>query len=124
MEHENVMHLLADSLIDYFEGSSAVNYIEHTFQCKNDESKSFVMTMQKVEGLTPCQKLAKAEKLNAEMYEMLEKVEDEITHLVNEINKELMSHVNCQTITPPDLYDMETCYNIQVLLAKARGEHV
>ena len=58
-----------------------------------------------------------------EMYEMLEEAKSEITHLIDKINEDLMGHVNCQTITPPDLYDMETCYRIQVLLAKARGEH-
>ena len=58
--HENILHALADSLIDYFEGTNAVNYIEHTFECIEDTSKSFVLTMQKVEGLTPCEKLALA----------------------------------------------------------------
>lgn len=70
--NESPLHLLADSLIDYFDSSEAVNYIEQTFTCNNDNSKSFVITMRKVEGLTPCEKLAKAESLNADMYEMLE----------------------------------------------------
>lgn len=72
MSHESPLHLLADSLIDYFDSSEAVNYIEQTFACNHDSSNSFVITMQKVEGLTPCEKLAKAESLNADMYEMLE----------------------------------------------------
>lgn len=60
-QHENVIHAMADKLLDFFEGSGAVNYIEQTFGCNDDPSKSFVVTMQKVEGLTPCQKLAAAE---------------------------------------------------------------
>ena len=72
MSYDNAIHLLADYLADYFESSGAVNYIEQTFKCKHDSSKLFLVTMQKVDGLTPCEKLAKAEKLNADMYEMLE----------------------------------------------------
>ena len=61
MRHENVIHEMADKLLDFFEGEDAVNYIEQTFGCNDDPSKSFVITMQKAEGLTPCQKLARAE---------------------------------------------------------------
>ena len=64
---------MADKLIDYFEGEGAVNYIEQTFECNHDSSKSIVLTMQKIEGLTPCQKLAKAEKLNADMCEEIKR---------------------------------------------------
>ena len=63
-EHENIMHAVADSLIHYFEGTDAVNYIENTFECNDDPSKSFVLTMQIKDGLTPCQKLAEAESGN------------------------------------------------------------
>ena len=70
-EHENVIHAMADELLDYFDGSGAVNYIEQTFGCNDDPSKSFVVTMQKVEGLTPCQKLADAE-------EQIQKLEDRL----------------------------------------------
>lgn len=61
-EYENPIHAMADHLIDFFEGEEAVNYIEQTFGCNDDPSKSFVITMQKVEGLTPCQKLDQANK--------------------------------------------------------------
>lgn len=74
MNHESPLHLLADNLIDYFEGSEAVNYIEETFTCNHDSSKSFVVTMQMINGLTPCEKLAKAEKLNADMYKAIEEL--------------------------------------------------
>lgn len=73
-KHENILHELADQLLDYFEGTEAVNYIEHTFECREDSSKSFVVTMQRVEGLTPCEKLAEAnreiEKLKSENSEL------------------------------------------------------
>lgn len=73
-KHESILHELADSLLDYFEGSGAVNYIEQIFECKEDNSKSFVLTMQKTEGLTPCEKLREAnekiKKLQAENAEL------------------------------------------------------
>lgn len=59
-EYESAMHVIADALVKQFEGSDAVNYIEQTFTDKTDESKSFVLTMQRVKGLTPCQKLQNA----------------------------------------------------------------
>ena len=59
-EYESAMHVIADALVKQFEGSDAVNYIEQTFTDKTDESKRFVLTMQSVEGLTPCQKLQSA----------------------------------------------------------------
>ena len=70
-QHENVIHAMADKLLDFFEGSGAVNYIEQTFGCNDDPSKSFVITMQKVEGLTPCQKLADAEQRIEELEQQL-----------------------------------------------------
>jgi len=71
MQHENVIHAMADKLLDFFEGSGAVNYIEQTFGCNDDPSKSLVITMQKVEGLTPCQKLADAERRTEELISTL-----------------------------------------------------
>ena len=58
--HESTMHMIADALANQFEDSVAVNYIEQTFTDKTDESKSFVLTMQRVNGLTPCEKLQSA----------------------------------------------------------------
>ena len=66
-EHENIIHQIADSLLEYFDGDGAVNYIEQTYACNDNPSKSFVLTMQKVDGLTPCQKLAEAESRNREL---------------------------------------------------------
>lgn len=66
-KHENILHQIADELIDYFDSTDAVNYIEQTFECNDDPSKSFVLTMQIKEGLTPCQKLANAEARNRKL---------------------------------------------------------
>lgn len=66
-EYQSILHELADKLLEYFEGEDAVNYIEQIFTCNDDTSKSFALTMQKVEGLTPCQKLEKAEKKISEL---------------------------------------------------------
>lgn len=74
-EYESAMHAIAEALTNQFEGSDAVNYIEQTFTDKTDESKSFVLTMQRVEGLTPCQRLQSAN--------------DEIENLKFKINRAL-----------------------------------
>lgn len=73
-KHESIMHEIADSLLDYFDEVGAVNYIEQIFECKEDSSKSFVLTMQKTEGLTPCEKLNIAN-------EQIEKLQAEITKI-------------------------------------------
>ena len=57
-----------------------------------------------------------------EMYEMLESASKELYQLINETNKHRMTQVCSAIETPPDLHDMETCYLIDKLLAKARGE--
>lgn len=57
-----------------------------------------------------------------EMYEMLERVETELRHAIGEINDMRMARVCGTDLTPPDLWDAETCYDVAVLLAKARGE--
>lgn len=77
-QHENVIHAMADKLLDYFDGSGAVNYIEQTFGCNDDPSKSFVVTMQKVDGLTPCQKLEDAEKRIENMKGCIDMLEQQL----------------------------------------------
>lgn len=56
-----------------------------------------------------------------EMYEMLDVACSEIHHLITLVNKQILTSVNSQTETPPDLYDMESCHLIQRLLKRARG---
>ena len=112
MSHESPLHLLADSLIDYFDSSEAVNYIEQTFACNHDSSKSFVITMQKVEGLTPCEKLAKAESLNADMYEVLERIIG---------NYQVLASIAGQNGIMFDEYAQDS-KDTEFLLKRARGE--
>ena len=57
-----------------------------------------------------------------EMYEMLEAAQREIANLIDEVNDQRLSHVNFSSETQPDLCDQETVWEIQKLLAKARGE--
>jgi len=57
-----------------------------------------------------------------DMYKMLESVVGELHMLIDEVNDQRASRINSQTETEPDYHDMETLHNIQVLLAKARGE--
>ena len=70
-DHESIMHVIADKLVEHFEGVGAVNYIEQIFTDKNDPCKSFVLTMQMVNGLTPCEKLNAANELIAKQAEQI-----------------------------------------------------
>lgn len=70
-DHESIMHVIADKLVENFEGVGAVNYIEQIFTDKNDPCKSFVLTMQMVNGLTPCEKLNAANELIAKQAEQI-----------------------------------------------------
>jgi hypothetical protein len=92
-EHENVIHAMADKLLDFFEGSGAVNYIEQTFGCNDDPSKSFVVTMQKVDGLTPCQKLVDAER-------RVEELENALTEIAKlpEVRQDEGQYIACRAL--------------------------
>lgn len=57
-----------------------------------------------------------------EMYAMLEMGLSEMHGLINEVNDQRMSRIHSQMQTPPDLHDGQTLHEIQMLLAKARGE--
>ena len=57
-----------------------------------------------------------------ELYAMLEAALSEMHSLINEVNGRIMSNINSLTETPPDLHDGQTLHEIQLLLAKARGE--
>lgn len=57
-----------------------------------------------------------------DMYAQLESVIGELFMLIDEVNDQRASRINSQTETEPDYHDMETLHNIQILLAKARGE--
>lgn len=70
MKHENAMHMMADALVDQFNKSTAVNYIQMTFDGTQTDD-GFVLTMQKKDGLAPCEKLAKAELINDELVKAL-----------------------------------------------------
>lgn len=74
-KYQSIIHEIADRLLEYFEGEGAVNYIEQTFGCNDDPSKSFVLTMQKIDGLTPCQKLEASEKRNSDLAIAISKIE-------------------------------------------------
>lgn len=77
-EYQSMLHQIADSLLEYFEGEDAANYIEQIFTCNDDTSKSFVITMQKVEGLTPFQKLSKAESKIKKLENMCDNAHEEL----------------------------------------------
>lgn len=53
------VQLMAESFVDQFKSSGAVNYLELVFE--HVDVGQMTVTMQRVEGLTPAQKLAQAE---------------------------------------------------------------
>lgn len=74
-EYESPMHFIAEALMSQFKQSSAINYLEQSFESKTNDQESFVLTMQIKNGLTPCEKLAIAEKTIAELESKLLKVD-------------------------------------------------
>lgn len=71
-QYDSVMHVIADKLLEHFDFTGAINYLEQTFESKDDPSKSFVLTMQMREGLTPCEKLFAAEQRIADQLKLIE----------------------------------------------------
>lgn len=82
-DHESIMHVIADKLVEHFEGVGAVNYIEQIFTDKNDPCKSFVLTMQMTNGLTPCEKLNAANELIAKQAEQIKVLRSALGGLVS-----------------------------------------
>lgn len=69
-----------------------------------------------------CLKALYAMKLADEMYAMLETALSEMHSLIDEVNDQRLGHVNQFMESQPDLHDGQTLHEIQMLLAKARGE--
>ena len=88
--YESIMHVIVEKLMVHFEGSGATNYIEQTFEDKEDRSKSFTLTMQMTEGLTPCQKLTIAENRIKELESELANTQLVVTEI-----QDLSSEVSC-----------------------------
>lgn len=82
--YQGVMHMVADKLMEAFEGSGAVNYIEQTFEDKENPERCFVLTMQMTEGLTPCQKLTEAEDRIQELELKLRKAQTVVIEQYND----------------------------------------
>ena len=57
-----------------------------------------------------------------DMYKMIMSLSNELYMAIDEINGQRLSRANCQTESQPDLWDMESLHDAEVLLAKARGE--
>ena len=57
-----------------------------------------------------------------DMYKMIESLTKELELAITSINVSIMKGVTQQTETQPDLWDMESLHEAQLLLSKARGE--
>lgn len=68
---DNPLQALADTLMDYFADSGAVNYLEQRFSDIDNPDRNFVVTMQLAKGLTPAAKLAASEETNGELIDAL-----------------------------------------------------
>lgn len=58
---ENPFQILAEAFLDAFVELDAENYIEQTFTCNSDPSKSIMVTAQFIEGESPCEKIERLE---------------------------------------------------------------
>lgn len=56
------------------------------------------------------------------MYAMIESLSRELELAITKINIDINRTITPQTETQPDLWDMESLHDAQVLLAKCRGE--
>lgn len=65
-----VCQMMAEAYAEQFKSSGAINYLELLFN--HTEIGPLTITMQRVEGLTPAQKLAKAEDERSELLEALQ----------------------------------------------------
>lgn len=86
-QYDSVMHVIADELLEHFDFTGAINYLEQTFESKDDPSKSFVLTMQMLEGLTPCEKLFAAEQRIAELEKELNDYKVALCEYANQLCK-------------------------------------
>ena len=73
--------------------------------------------------------LAAEQKANAhliaaapDMYQMIDELSSELQMLITEVNLHRSRVINSQSETEPDYWDMQSCYEAQELLKKARGE--
>ena len=57
-----------------------------------------------------------------DMYAMIQSLSKELELAITKINVTAMSNVTEQTETQPDMWDMESLHDAQLLLKKARGE--
>ena len=92
-DHESIMHVIADKLVENFEGVGAVNYIEQIFTDKNDPCKSFVLTMQMVNGLTPCEKLNAANELIAKQAEQIKMLRDALNEIADWVENDASNRI-------------------------------
>lgn len=88
--YQGIMHMVADKLMEAFEGSDAINYIEQIFEDKESPERCFVLTMQMKEGFTPCQKLEAAKDRIKEIEQELIQTQITLTEI-----QDLSSDVSC-----------------------------
>lgn len=104
------------SLAIYDEKKSADRQIQSVSEANNEECF--------IEELELCSKLEidKYIELHNEMYEILEQLSSELRYAIGEINDMRKAKICGSDLTPPDLWDAESCYLADEILAKARGE--
>lgn len=78
------LHLLADKLVDCFDSSGAINYLDITFE-HEDTKELYSVTMSKLSGISQGEKIAI---LNAELNQAKKERDD----LANEVNNALQSN--------------------------------
>lgn len=103
------VQLMAESFADQFKQSGAVNYLELLFE--HADVGQMTVTMQRVEGLTPAQKLAKAEAERDELLAALVAFREDVSD-----NR----HAELASVDPYSI-DQEVLDKIDAAIARAKG---
>ncbi len=125
-----VCHLMAEGFAEQFKQSGAINYLELLFD--HSDIGPLTITMQRVNGLTPAQKLAKAEterdglqqKLDAVVAKGME-LAQEAAHVYAEYNKQMAPDVVCDGQTIQEFHDLANGRSsVEAYLNSVRAEGI
>lgn len=96
----SICQLMAEAYAEQFRQSGAVNYLELLFN--HSDIGPLTITMQRVEGLTPAQKLAQAEAQRDELQQKLNEAAAEAAFLRDEIKQHSQSTHFCEVCGKDD----------------------
>ncbi|WP_277268335.1 hypothetical protein [Pantoea septica] len=95
-----ICQLMVEAYAEQFRQSGAINYLELLFN--HSDIGPLTITMQRVEGLTPAQKLAQAEAQRDSLQQKLDALAAEAAYLRNEIKQHSQSTHFCEVCGKDD----------------------